>query len=804
MKPVYFCRRRSVLTAISSLCLIVLFASAVTAQRTEYRGFWVDTFNSTLNNHADIVTTVNNAKATKANVIFAQVRRRGDAWYLNSLEPLPDFVSIAAGFDPLADLIATAHAEGIEVHAYVIMSAVWHKPPNVARSTTGGPPFSPNHVFNQHGWNPATNSMRTGPDNWLTKSLAPFPAAVTFDGQRYGSDFWLDFGHPDAAAYSVDVLMHLVNNYDVDGLHLDRIRYPDFTVVTGQPPLNPTNGANVGYNDVSVARFNARYNRTGVPAQSDNLWKQWRRDQVTNVVRRVYLNAIASKPQLKISGSFIATGNGPICAAGADCKAVWETSVRAEAYWRMYQDWRAWTEEGIIDLAIPMNYKRDHVIAPPSQLQMFDEWNEWTKNQQYNRKTLIGVGNSLNSVEGSIRQTRRSLTPSAQGNSSPGVVFFSMATSDIAVTGNPWSVPGGANTPDRPFADFAAGMTTGKAANGTTLLEPNANAAGFTAIFAQPATIPTLAWKFAPTKGHLKGFARLSDGSILDTATVTIKNLDTQATRTTTTDGGGFYGGVDLDPGNYQVKAELGTTTLFACSATVSAGLVTTADLTSSSATPPTTTATVSPASPDGANGWYITSPTLSLAGVAGCAALDRTEYSLDNGATWQTYAGPISISQEGIVTVLFRSVDATGTTEPAQSLTFMVDLTAPTAGLTANPSTIWPPTGRMTRVSIAGNGADAGSGLSQVSYVVTDEYGMPLSIDNRSLTGNSANWNETLFVQALRNGDDRDGRLYTVVATVTDAAGRTANATATIVVLHDAGGGNGNGNGNGKGKPEE
>jgi uncharacterized lipoprotein YddW (UPF0748 family) len=140
-----------------------LFASALTAQRTEYRGFWVDTFNSTLNNHADIVTTVNNAKATKANVIFAQVRRRGDAWYLNSLEPLPDFVSIAAGFDPLADLIATAHAEGIEVHAYVIMSAVWHKPPNVARSTTGGPPFSPNHVFNQHGWNPATNSMRTGP-----------------------------------------------------------------------------------------------------------------------------------------------------------------------------------------------------------------------------------------------------------------------------------------------------------------------------------------------------------------------------------------------------------------------------------------------------------------------------------------------------------------------------------------------------------------------------------------------------------------------------------------------------------------
>ena len=75
MKPVYICRRWSVCAAITSLCLILLFASTATAQRTEYRGFWVDTFNSTLNNHTDIVNTVNNAKAAKANVIFAQVRR---------------------------------------------------------------------------------------------------------------------------------------------------------------------------------------------------------------------------------------------------------------------------------------------------------------------------------------------------------------------------------------------------------------------------------------------------------------------------------------------------------------------------------------------------------------------------------------------------------------------------------------------------------------------------------------------------------------------------------------------------------
>src|SRR5215207_6038319 len=131
MQKFSFCRFAVV--AFFSLFLFLVWSSvSVPAQTGEFRAFWVDTFNTTLNNHTDIVAVVNNAKNAKANKILAQVRRRGDAWYLNSLEPKPDFVPIAAGFDPLADLIATAHAEGIEVHAFVIMGAVWNKNPNFA------------------------------------------------------------------------------------------------------------------------------------------------------------------------------------------------------------------------------------------------------------------------------------------------------------------------------------------------------------------------------------------------------------------------------------------------------------------------------------------------------------------------------------------------------------------------------------------------------------------------------------------------------------------------------------------------
>ncbi|MFN2510312.1 MAG: family 10 glycosylhydrolase [Pyrinomonadaceae bacterium] len=238
-------------------------SNVVNAQvRTEYRAFWVDTFNTALNNHNDVVTVVNNAKAAKANAVFVQVRRRGDSWYLNSLEPRADRTPIQPGFDPLQDIINVAHAEGIEVHAFVIMSAIWGRAPNLF------PPENPNHAFNLHGgFNAATNTIVPGPNNWLTRTLLPDGGGITYQGHRFGSDFWVDFGHPDAAKYTVDVLNHLVQNYDIDGLHLDRIRYPEIGI-TGQ---TPSTGTNIGYNTTSIERFQRHFDiPLGSPPPAQN------------------------------------------------------------------------------------------------------------------------------------------------------------------------------------------------------------------------------------------------------------------------------------------------------------------------------------------------------------------------------------------------------------------------------------------------------------------------------------------------------------------------------------------------------
>ena len=611
-------------------------ATDVAAQAPHYRGYWVDTFNTTLNTPADVAAVVQNARSSNANALFVQVRRRGDAWYFDSLEPPPDFVPIAAGFDPLQALVGEAHQYGLEVHAFVIMGAVWNKNPTFPPSATLGPPTNPNHVFNLHGgYDPATGTIVTGPNTWLTRTLL---SGFAFQGHRFGSDFWLDFGHPAAAAYSVDVLLHLLRQYDIDGLHLDRIRYPEFTA-SGQ---TPSGGTNIGYNATSIERFQRRYGiapGSPLPAQNDPLWNQWRRDQVTNLVRRIYLESIAIKPQIRLSAALIAFGGGPTT------EAAWNS---AEAYWRVYQDWRAWTEEGILDLAIPMNYKREHT---PSQVTMYDTWNEWTKNHAYQRAVMIGPGVYLNAIEGTLRQVRRALAPSAAGNLGSGVLFFSMANTNVALTGNPFSIPPGQNTPLRPFADFAAGLRTGRSASGTVLYEdPLTYPEG---VFAFPVPPPVFPWKASPQVGHLKGVARDSDASVIDSGDVLLTRvtgvLPPAAGRTTVataTDGNGFYGGVDLAPGRFQVTVMPPAQAAYvhACTVEVVAGQVTTLDFTVDRAVPATT------------------------------LAADRAVIWPPNGSMVPiTIAGEASDQGTGLASISFRVTDEYGLVEPPIE-TFVLD----------------------------------------------------------------------------------------------------------------------------------
>lgn len=482
------------------------------AAQSEFRAYWVDAFGDGIFSEAEITKLVAQAKAANLNALVVQVGRRGDCFCNRAMMPRTEVNIAPLPFDPLDSLIAKAHAEGIQVHAWIITTAIWNFPDTQ-------PPANPNHVFNLHG------TSKTGSDNWIMQR---------YDGaNRAGADYLLDPGHPDAADYMVRMYTSVAENYDVDGLNFDRVRYPD-----QQNTRTFTGFSQWGYNPVAVARFQQLTGRTDRPAPEDAQWLAWRRDQITNIVRRVYVETYAINPNITISADTITYGYGPATQGG------WENT---RTYKEVIQDWRAWMEEGILDLNIPMNYKREHFTTEPNnQRRMYLEWNEYARDHQYARHMAIGSALYLNFVEGSVTQIRKARIPNANGNGAIGWVGYSYRTPDCYANvplpfASPECVP--KRSGDESRAELTPALT--QPSEYDTILPP---------VFSTPATVPTMPWKTAPTRGHLAGTVKTNTGIAMDQILVEIRDPETDAVIVSRlTDGLGYVAFVDLAPGKYKV-----------------------------------------------------------------------------------------------------------------------------------------------------------------------------------------------------------------------------------------------------------
>lgn len=234
------------------------------------------------------------------NTVLLQTRIRATTIYPSAYEPWDGCLSgkpgKSPGYDALKFAIDECHRRGMELHAWVVAIPVGK-------------------------WN-AAGCVR------LRKR---HPGLV----RKIGDEGYLDPEKPQTAEYLADLCAEITGNYDIDGIHLDYIRYHETW-------------------PMKVSRRQGRTN-------------------ITNIVRAISLRVKSIKPWMKMSCS-------PI---GKYKDLSRFSSYGWNAYERVCQDAQAWLRDGLMDELFPMMYFRGNQFYPFAL-----DWNE----HSYGRIVAPGLG----------------------------------------------------------------------------------------------------------------------------------------------------------------------------------------------------------------------------------------------------------------------------------------------------------------------------------------------------------------------------------------------------------------------------
>lgn len=317
------------LLALVLACVLTLvtpaFAAGTPSASEEMRGVWVSsvynldypssptTDPDKLKAEADEI--LDNCVKWGLNAVFLQVRPSGDALYKSDLFPWSKYLTGSVGtapqdgFDPLEYWVEAAHKRGLELHA-------WINPYRITRSK-------------DTEWNslPSTHPAKMNPD-WVVKYS---------DGNYYFNP-----GIPEVRDLVTRGAVEIVQNYDVDGLHMDDYFYPG-----------------TDFNDA------ATYQKYG--SSFSNI-ADFRRDSVNQLVAQLdtAVHNIDPDIQFGISPSGI-WANKSTDPRGSNTNG-------SEHYVSSYADSLYWIENGLVDYIIPQIYwEIGHKLADFATLA--DWWN---------------------------------------------------------------------------------------------------------------------------------------------------------------------------------------------------------------------------------------------------------------------------------------------------------------------------------------------------------------------------------------------------------------------------------------------
>ncbi|HVF41067.1 MAG TPA: family 10 glycosylhydrolase [Gemmatimonadaceae bacterium] len=277
----------------------------------EARALWVTRFD--YNSEAKIIHIMETAARANFNIVYFQARAAGDAYYRSSIEPCAVLLCGKLGgtpsYDPLEVAVREGHKRGLQVHAYLnALSARAAGIEGKCRPLTESDPGNPRHMLLDH------------PEWVMTdRSGKPLPCP---NSEEY---VWLSPAFAGVRQRLAAVAADVARRYEVDGIHLDRIRYP---------------GAAWSHDAASREQF--AKNPDLYPAE----WRSFRTGLVNAMVKETYDSIQAVKPGLVMSAAVWGVYDD-----------IWNWRTLAGAT-DLMQDGRSWAREGYMDILVPMTYYR--------------------------------------------------------------------------------------------------------------------------------------------------------------------------------------------------------------------------------------------------------------------------------------------------------------------------------------------------------------------------------------------------------------------------------------------------------------
>ncbi len=247
----------------------------------------------------DVRTIVRNCAKLGCNTIYWQVRGAGTVAFRSQREPWSDeFEFRDPGFDPLALAVEEAHKNGLRIEAWVNVLPGW--------KGTQPPPLR-NQLWNAR---PA----------WFLQDE---------QGRRQPlGDFYLILNPclPDARRHIVGVMEEIAARYNVDGIHLDYVRYAWDT--------QPKAEQRYPRDERTLALYRKATGKH--PDDDPELWDRWRAEQLTLLVAEIRDMLEQRRPGATLTAAVVANPN--------------------RAYDAFFQDGVGWLRRGLVDALVPMAY----------------------------------------------------------------------------------------------------------------------------------------------------------------------------------------------------------------------------------------------------------------------------------------------------------------------------------------------------------------------------------------------------------------------------------------------------------------